>query len=169
MEAVNSSRETRRLRFRVLLKLMAGGGLLMLLWVLFSAAFQRPDVPRMTTLWVDLHELAVGEAMFVQWQQHRVLILHRTAEMRAVLERERTGDYSVLFAIGALNCPLRYQAADGSFFLGQLWLGGFIDLCDGSRYDVAGRVLPNQAAGEDVRVPVYRLENAGLLLGAEAQ
>jgi len=170
---VNSKTQAKRLLLRLLLKLMAGSALLMLLWVLFAAAFQRPDLPRMATLWVDLREVSVGEVVFVQWRQHRVLILRRTAEMQSVLERgaerERAGDYSVLLAVGALNCPLRYQAADGRFFLGQPWLGGFVDLCDGSRYDVAGRVFKDQAAGEDVHVPAYRLDNGGLLLGAKAQ
>jgi len=160
---VNSKTRTKRLLLRLLLKMMAGVAVLMLVWVLFSAAFQRPNLPRLPSLWVDLHELAEGEVMFVQWQQHRLLILHRSAKIRAALkrksERERAGAYSVLFAVGELNCPLKYQAEGDEF----------IDLCDGSRYDVAGRVLPNQAAGEDLRVPVYRLENGGLLLGASAQ
>jgi len=160
---VSNNRQRKRLLLRLLLKVMAGVGVLMLLWVLFAAAFQSPDLPRLPSLWVDLHELSEGEVMFVQWRQHRLLVLHRTAKMRAALghhlERERTGAYSVLFAVGELNCPLKYQAEDDEF----------IDLCDGSRYDVAGRVLPNQAAGEDLRVPVYRLEKGGLLLGASAQ
>ncbi|MDQ7015907.1 MAG: hypothetical protein Q9N68_05955 [Gammaproteobacteria bacterium] len=171
----------RRLLLQVVLKLMFSVAILGALWVLFAAAFQRPESPRLSPLWQSLKDLPAGQMKFVQWQQHRVLILHRTPQMLADLKKthqllkrpdsvgERTGLYSVLFAIGELNCPVSYRVADGTAFLGRSWPGGFVDLCDGSRYDVAGRVFKEQAADDDLRLPAYRFEKGGLWLEGVAQ
>ncbi|WP_026332903.1 ubiquinol-cytochrome c reductase iron-sulfur subunit [Thioalkalivibrio sp. ALE20] len=179
----------RRLRLRVLLKLMALGGVVALA-LAFSAQFvSLPGGSGPEPRSLDLAEIEAGEVKRLRWNGRHVLVVHRDAallesleaveaealrdpqarrgrqpEGLALPERSFTPDWLVVYGESAdLGCELDLvhpEQADG-------WPGGFEDRCRGGRYDAAGRVFRDQPGARNLEIPQYRLHGDGerLILG----
>ena len=76
-------------------------------------------------------------------------------ELRAIKD-----DYAVLVGICThLGCSPQFRPEVAPADLGADWLGGFYCACHGSKYDLAGRVYPNQPAPRNLAVPPYRYDD----------
>ena len=49
--------------------------------------------------------------------------------------------------------------------MGVAWPGGFVDSCDASRYDLAGRVFREQSAKKNIVVPEWQLVDGNIVVG----
>jgi len=75
-------------------------------------------------------------------------------------------------AVGTgMSCPLRFEPPSQKTdpVLREPWPGGFIDTCDNSRFDLAGRVFQRQYASRNLVVPAWRLnaDTGQMLIGAD--
>jgi len=144
---------------------------------------------------VDIGSLKAGEMTTVEWRGKPVWILRRTPEQLASLKKtdaqladpqslrkpdEMTPAYArnehrsikpeYLVAVGIcshLGCsPSAKLEAGAQPSLPDDWQGGFFCPCDGSTFDLAGRVYKNKPAPDNLEVPphVY-LSDTRLLIG----
>ncbi|MCB1755363.1 MAG: ubiquinol-cytochrome C reductase, iron-sulfur subunit [Gammaproteobacteria bacterium] len=186
--------QTRRAILRGLLKLLSGFIVLLGLWVSMSF-LTAPDkaTDREPVMRISLADIAVGDVLFIEWNQRPVLILKRDAAMQASLrtmpkERLRDADSDkarqpvsmkndfrssspeifVAIASGTdFGCSLEWLPASDEPFMQEPWPGGFRDTCRGSRYDSAGRVFRSQHATKNLPVPAYRIDGETVVLGTE--
>jgi ubiquinol-cytochrome c reductase iron-sulfur subunit len=170
--------DSRRLGLRVLAKLLAWSGVAVVAYAFLAFVFLPEGDQVVPQLEVDLSIIAPGEAWFGEWRGQKIVVLHRNEAQLAALapddalydpasrlslqpsemrnrHRSREPAWFVAIAHGTdLSCPVRFvppeEAGD--------WHGGFIDVCRGSRYDLAGRVLNGQPAKRNLAVPPYRIE-----------
>ena len=146
---------------------------------------------------VDISALQPGEKMTVEWRGKPVWIVKRTPEQLELLptldgqladpnslrnpseftpEYARNGHRSikpeVLVAVGIcphLGCSPSDKFAEGPQpSLPDDWKGGFLCLCHGSTFDMAGRVYKNKPSPDNLEVPphVY-LSDSRLLIGED--
>ncbi len=179
----------RRLRLRVLLKLMALGGVAALA-LAFSVQFVSlpgGSAPQPRTL--DLTAIETGEVKRLRWNGRHVLVVHRDAKLLdsldsieaealrdprarrgrqpeglALPERSFAPDWLVVYGESAdLGCELDLVHPDDA----DGWPGGFEDRCRGGRYDAAGRVFRDQPGARNLEIPEYRMHGDGerLILG----
>lgn len=147
-----------------------------------------PDDVAVTTLDVDLHDLAPGSQRVVAWAGKPIFVVHRTPQQLAALEApgligrlrdpgsnirqqpsyaanwHRSIDPAFLVVVGIcthLGCVPRFAPqTDGN---------GWLCPCHNSHFDLAGRVLKGSPAPYNLPVPPYSLPKAGLLrLGENA-
>ena len=66
-----------------------------------------------------------------------------------------------------LGCAPGYRPDVGAADLGgSSWVGGFLCLCHGSKYDLAGRVYSGQPAPRNLPIPEYSISGTILTVGA---
>ena len=141
-----------------------------------------PDDVAVTTLDVDLHDLAPGSQRVVAWQGKPIFVVHRTAEQLAALKSpalldrlrdpqskvaqqgtyaenwHRSIDPAYLVVVGIcthLGCVPRFDPqASGN---------GWLCPCHNSHFDLAGRVLKGSPAPYNLPVPPCSIPKAGTL------
>lgn len=181
----------RRQALRGAIKLLVLLGLLALFYAFSRTLISTEDAAAGDEFRLALVELGPGSARQFEWDGRRYLVLHRSAEMQALLEAPdgpklvdpdshrsrqpdgarnpyRSVDASYLVVLNydtALNCPLEIVMPQGPD--AQRWSGGLRDTCGGSRYDFAGRVLANQRASRNLVVPNHRLEGGQLIISSD--
>jgi len=142
----------------------------------------------------DISKLEPGQKMNVEWRGKPVWIVRRTEENQADLKamgsdqlrdpdsnesiqpeyakntlRSIKPEYLVLVGICThLGCsPTHYRKEDPHNF-GADWKGGFFCPCHGSRFDLAGRVVPGVPAPTNLVVPPHKyLSDTVVLIGAD--
>ena len=62
-----------------------------------------------------------------------------------------------------LGCSPQFRPEVAPADLGENWLGGYYCACHGSRYDLAGRVYPNQPAPTNLEIPPHRFDDENTL------
>ena len=146
---------TRRLVLRVTLKLLALAALVIIVYALLSSIDndkeQRVTSPSMR---IDLLSLQPARPQRIEWPGGPLQLL-----------RMQQGDPLYLFYDrgGNLGCPLAWQAAGSREAPLQPWPGGFRDQCSSVWYRYDGKVLPNQASGQNLQGPAYRIKSGHLL------
>lgn len=145
------------------------------------------------TVEYDLTGLAAGQVGKVEWMGKTVWIVHRTAGMLADLRkndrqlldpdsrysvqpeqarnegRSLNPEYFVCVGICThMGCPLNPKPRPGTASgLGEDWTGGFLCLCHGSRFDLAGRVYEGVPATANLEIPPYFFgQENRLIIGA---
>jgi ubiquinol-cytochrome c reductase iron-sulfur subunit len=136
----------------------------------------------------NVSKLEPGQQMTVEWRGKPVWVVRRTDEMieriremddrvkdplseGAVQPEYVTGElrslnenYAVLIGICThLGCSPQYRPEVAPADLGEDWLGGYYCACHGSRYDLAGRVYPNQPAPTNLEIPPHRFDDENTL------
>lgn len=150
-----------KLLLRVSLKLMAMIAVLGIVYVFIQYSFKGKGDTE--SIRIDLSDLPPGEVKIVRLNGRPILILHRTEAMLASLGTgQHANPYLVIYQQSPdLSCPVEIVLPNES---GQ---GGFRAVCSDTRYDFAGRLLPNQNARFHLRQPKYSLNGDMLLLGIE--
>lgn len=138
---------------------------------------------------VNISKIEPGQQITVAWRGKPVWIVRRTEEMLSNIKKlnDRVKDpqskepqqpdyitgiyratkkeYAVLIGICThLGCVPTYRPEVAPADLGENWLGGFLCACHGSRYDLSGRVFPNQPAPLNLEVPPYRYDDENILV-----
>ena len=137
---------------------------------------------------VNVSKLEPGQQMTVEWRGKPVWVVRRTDEMIERIHEmtDRVKDplsegasqpdyiegelrslrehYSVLVGICThLGCSPQFRPEVSPADLGDEWLGGYYCACHGSRYDLAGRVYPNQPAPSNLEIPPHRFDDDSTL------
>ncbi len=146
---------------------------------------------------VDISAMKPGEKLTVEWRGKPVWIIKRTPDQLATLAKvtalladpksarkpdELTPEYArnehrsikpeVMVAVGIcthLGCSPSDRFTPGAQpSLPDDWAGGFLCVCHGSTFDLAGRVYKNKPAPDNLEVPphMYLSENR-LLIGED--
>lgn len=152
----------RRLFLRVGVKLMFLVAVGMIAYVLLvpvteqtSSTETKPEPLRLR-----LTELPSTEFQRLPWQGGNLILLRRgTTEIYIAFDRG-TG----------MGCPLQWFPAstrlpDAPI---QPWPGGLRDSCDGSWYDMTGKVFKGQAATGNLESPAYRITGELLEIGTNS-
>ncbi|GGY68061.1 ubiquinol-cytochrome c reductase iron-sulfur subunit [Marinobacter zhanjiangensis] len=133
---------------------------------------------------VNVSKLEPGQQMTVEWRGKPVWVVRRTDEMVERIQemsdrvkdplskeasqpayidgplRSLNDPYSVLIGICThLGCSPQYRPEVAPADLGEDWLGGYYCACHGSKYDLAGRVYPNQPAPTNLVIPPHRYDD----------
>lgn len=162
------------------------------LWVLLQSTGDKDTKLKKAPSQVfDISELGPGEFKIVVWANKPLLIMHRLPEWTTTLRtmdadllrdplsqssvqpeaavnqfRSEHPDWFVAVALGtAMGCPVKFVAPSSEAYLGGAWPGGFVDTCDATRYDLAGRVFRQQSARQNVVVPEWRLLDGTIVVG----
>jgi len=181
-----------RLYLRLAVKLMLCVAVLGTLWVLLQATGERGGVQETAPAVVfDIADLKPGDIKIVVWANKPLMIMHRLPEWAAVLAaldsglfrdpasqssvqpdtalnpyRSANPDWFVAVGLGtAMGCPLKFIAPSSEQYLGRSWPGGFVDSCDATRYDLAGRVFRQQSARQNTVVPEWKLQDGKIVVG----
>jgi ubiquinol-cytochrome c reductase iron-sulfur subunit len=132
---------------------------------------------------VDLAPLQAGQQIMVFWRSWPIFVVHRTPQAVAMLrnpdllgqladpesdqlqqpayaknrQRSVKPEFAVLVGICThMGCtPQFYPQPDASAPAAD-WLGGYLCLCHGSKYDLAGRVFKDFPAPYNLPVPPHR-------------
>jgi len=181
------ARKLRSLRAMVKLMLCLGAGAA--LYVAFSVGSTQREAYDTPSLRVYLNQIEPGRVLQLLWDGRPIIIVHRSDQQLAALasqadllvdansEQSNQPSYAnnmyrsidpqwfVAFASGTdLGCSLRYLD-ERVPVAGKELLGALQDSCAGSYYDLAGRVLLDQSATENLRVPEYSLRQGEIVLG----
>ncbi|MBB3173956.1 ubiquinol-cytochrome c reductase iron-sulfur subunit [Endobacter medicaginis] len=141
-----------------------------------------PDDVAVTTLDIDLHDLAPGTQRVVAWAGKPILVVHRTPQQLAILQSpalfdrlrdpqskvlqqgayaanwHRSIDPAFLVVVGIcthLGCVPRFDPqTDGN---------GWLCPCHNSHFDLSGRVLKGSPAPYNLPVPPYAVVKPGTL------
>ena len=169
----------KRLLYRVILKVLAGIGIIALLLVFFNATFYSNietteaviDVDDAT---LDLSSLFAGNTTVIRWNNQRVGVLKRSdtnqlalikqassapeANAKAVdghLWRSLDPRYFVYLDVGdSGHCPLFFQNNDGEV--------SFKDTCSSNWFDSQGRFKSDGTAG--LKIPPYHYSDTDQLV-----
>lgn len=164
-------------------------------WVFLTPLFKNkaPVNAKVVETTFDVSDMNPGEVELVEWfskpliiarrdpSQEQALIVAKAATLRdpdsknssqpAGLEnslRSTTPGWFVSLGLGTgSGCVVEYLPdlnpetgnADSS--------GGFIDRCDGSRYDLAGRVLAKQSSRKNTRIPLWRFQSGKIIVSTQ--
>jgi ubiquinol-cytochrome c reductase iron-sulfur subunit len=147
----------RRLYLRAALKLLATAALIAVAAVLFGSLKGPGEPVPSVSVDVPLTALLPGEPRIIDWAGRPILVLRRSAAQLAALAEPAANDRPlVVYAVGrGAGCPL------------QLRGDSLRDRCDGVRYDLAGRVFPEQPVGRNLAVPPHHLRDGRLVIGTE--
>ncbi len=152
----------RRLLLRVGVKLMflaAIGSITYVLLVSVLAPTSRAQA-RPEPLHLRLAELSPAEFQRLPWQGGNLILLHRSASEIYIAFDRGTG----------LGCPLQWFPPSTTLPDTPLqpWPGGLRDSCDGSWYDMMGKVFKGQAATGNLESPAYRITGELLEIGTNS-
>ncbi|OED39791.1 hypothetical protein AB833_14370 [Chromatiales bacterium (ex Bugula neritina AB1)] len=139
-------------------------------------------------------DLQAGEVQIVEWLNRPLVIAHRTDEQEALIEaadavlyrdaysrtsvqpdfaenalRSGTSNWFVSLGLGTgMGCALVYkppsEPPSNELFVGNKWNGGFVDGCDNTYYDLAGRVYVDQSARLNLPIPNWALIEGQIIL-----
>jgi len=162
------------------------------LWVFVQATVEQDArQQREPATAFDISGMLPGNVKTELWANRPLVIVHLLPEWESVLPalsldlyKDPSSDSSVqpdeavnahrspvpgwFVGVGlgtAMGCPLRFAAPSTDRYLGMTWPGGFIDTCDSSRYDLAGRVFRQQSAKKNIVVPQWRLVDGKIIVG----
>jgi len=175
---------------RLLLKVMAFVVLIAFVRILLGSLPERDSEPELSVSHFDVSAMKPGDHKLIEWSNKPLFIVYR----KEVWESALTAAKSELYrdpqsarstqpdnAVGALRtphvgwfvslglgtgagCALTFEAPEVAPADERMPAGGFIDPCDNSRYDLAGRVYAKQAAKRNTVVPEWRLEGEQILV-----
>jgi ubiquinol-cytochrome c reductase iron-sulfur subunit len=141
---------------------------------------------------VDLRQLQPGQVSAHAYRGDTMLILRRTPEMVAQLERMKehwrddgttvdppyvnathraiNPEYLVVRGVCThLGCVPQKRAEEGKATVGEWWTGGFICPCHQSGFDYSGRVVRGPAP-RDLPIPPHRyVDGTRLIIGEPTQ
>lgn len=166
--------KSRRLVYRVFLKILALCGLLALLWVLFNSLFYsdntntaQVDTKKTMIVKLSLSGMRRNEIRKVHLGNKEVAVLYRNdsfsyqdkdSSYPKFLEldsRSLKKDYFVYYNYGdSLNCPLFYSKDT------------FKDVCTGNKFDSSGKGKNEIKHGFKIEVPPHYFLGSDLFLGA---
>ena len=182
----HSTTNDRRLLLRVMVKVMLWTSVAIGAWVIFSPLFKNktPVNAKVVETSFDVTEMQSGEVELLEWFNKPLIIARRTQLQERSLEtaepatlsdpasikssqpgfekntlRSSTPGWFVTLGLGAgTGCAVEIidEGATGN--------RGFLDPCDGSRYDLAGRVLAGQATKKNTTIPVWRYDNGNIIV-----
>lgn len=144
---------------------------------------------------VDISKLEPGQQVTVEWRGKPVWIIQRTPEALELLPdmvdrlidpdsssnqqpeyaqnptRSIREDILVLVGICThLGCSPQYHPEIGSVTFDDDWRGGFLCVCHGSKFDLAGRVYAGVPAPTNLEVPPHRyLDDNRILIGSDQE
>lgn len=147
---------------------------------------------------IDIGKLEAGAMLKIEWRGKPVMIVRRTPEMIASLDRiegrladpdseeSRQPDYArnrvrairpeILVVLGVcthLGCLPQNRFNPGASADGVLtadWPGGFFCPCHGSKFDMSGRVYRGVPAPTNLEVPPYSFADANhLVIGLDPE
>lgn len=182
MASVPGRESQRRLMLRVLNKLMIGVCVLVAAWVILSPLFKNP-VPvndKIVETRIDVSEFEGGTVDIIEWMNKPLIIARRTTAIEKALNdadhrklsdansersvqpesfrnrlRSPVEGWFVAIGIGTSSgCALRYSSTNSG--------GEFIDACDGSRYDLAGRAFASGRAKKNLPVPYWSYDEGAI-------
>lgn len=141
---------------------------------------------------LDPRKVEPGQMVIVTWRRKPIYVVHRTAEMLALLgnhdgrlkdpesrssdqppyasnpQRSRKPGLFVTIGICThLGCLPKARFKPGQPPLGSDWPGGFFCPCHGSRFDLAGRVFDGSPASINLVIPRYSLTASELTIGVD--
>jgi ubiquinol-cytochrome c reductase iron-sulfur subunit len=188
MTQIEAADNPRRLLLRVVAKLMLAFAALVALWVILSSLFKHnvPVNARAVETPVDVTALTEDSALLIEWFDKPLIVARRSVASEAMLAamdaddlrdplsansvqpaaaanvyRSGTSGWFVAIGIGTSSgCALRFDQSGVSAEAGA----AFIDQCDGSRYDFAGRALNGSPARKNIPVPEWRLEGDSIIV-----
>ena len=157
------------------------------IWVL-SGSLPRRDHNALEVTRFNVADMHPGDHLLVEWQRKPLIIVYRKPAWETLLLAASAELYhdpdSILSsqpeaATNALRSPVRGwfvtlglgTGAGCSLIISEPEnaesgdAGGFIDGCDQSRYDLAGRVYSRQQARRNTVVPVWSLVGDEILVG----
>lgn len=167
------SESSKRLYLRLTVKLMLCISVCAVLWVFVQATDERHTVQKIApSIAFDITDMQPGDVKTELWVNKPLVIVYRLPEWQSKLSglsadlfhdptsqssvqpaeatneyRSPEADWFVAVGLGtALGCPLRFAGPSADRYFGIAWPGGFIDTCDSTRYDLAGRVFHRQSA-----------------------
>ena len=143
---------------------------------------------------LDVSKLEPGALVKVEWRGKAIFVVHRTAEMLALLKdmdsklrdpesnqsdqpgyakneaRAIKPEYLVLVGVCThLGCAPLDKFTPGDATVSADWEGGFFCPCHGSKFDMSGRVFKDVPAPTNLPVPPYRfVSDTRILIGADA-
>ncbi|MEM7255974.1 MAG: hypothetical protein AAF404_01160 [Pseudomonadota bacterium] len=191
MSSAESTENTRRLLLRVTAKLMVAFAVIVGLWVIFSPLF-KPNVPvnaKPVDTVFNVARFTPDTVDIVEWFDKPLIIARRSAQSQNNLAgvepadlRDPVNERSV--QPDAADNPLRSESMEWFVAIGLGTSSGcaltfrrealqngetavFVDGCDGSRYDLAGRALAGSAARKNLPVPHWRLDGERLMVSTE--
>jgi len=179
-----AEQNSRKLILRTVVKLMLMASVFAFAWVLFGSLPERgrdaSEVVRISVV-----DLQPGDHLLVEWQKKPLYIVYRKPEWEAallsadydlyhdpessqsiqsesatnVLRSPQSGWFVTLGLGTGMGCTLVFSEPDADN------AGGFIDGCDQSRYDLAGRVFDGQQAQRNTVIPNWSLVDGEVLVG----
>lgn len=184
--------DTKKLVLRTVVKLMVMVALGAFLWVLFGSIPEK-DRQVIETTRFNVADMRPGEHLLVEWQKKPLYIVYRKPEWEAALLsandkllhdpdsarstqptaatnalRSSVPGWFVTLGLGTgMGCTLLFSEPDETDLAvdGVRDAGGFVDGCDRSRYDLAGRVYVDQQARRNTVVPNWSLVDGEILVG----
>lgn len=144
---------------------------------------------------VDISKLEPGQQLTVEWRGKPVWIIQRTPKALELLggmsdrlvDPDSSGkqqpDYAqnpfrsiredILVLVGIcthLGCSPQYHPEIGSVTFDEDWRGGFLCVCHGSKFDLAGRVYAGVPAPTNLEVPPHRyIDDTRILIGSDQE
>jgi len=141
---------------------------------------------------IDVSKVDPGQMVTVTWRRQPIYIVHRSPHMLARLGdhdadlkdpqsadstqpryvknalRSRRADLFVTIGICThLGCLPKARFEAGMPAMGATWPGGFLCPCQGSRFDLAGRVFKGSPASVNLVIPPYALAQQTLVIGLD--
>jgi len=181
---VVTEQNSRKLILRTVVKLMLMASLFAFAWVLFGSLPERGHEASEVVRF-DVTDLQPGDHLLVEWQKKPLYIVYRKPEWEValltaehdlyqdfasnhssqpetatnVLRSPQSGWFVTLGLGTGMGCTLVFSEpyADNA--------GGFIDGCDQSRYDLAGRVYDDQQAQRNTVIPNWSFVDGEILVG----
>jgi ubiquinol-cytochrome c reductase iron-sulfur subunit len=180
---------------RDFLKLVAGAsagiGTAAATWAMIDSMNPSADVVAAgAPIDIDITKIAAGQQIVVLWRGSPMVIVHRTPEALATLQkpalvallsdpnsgvnqqppyaknwhRSINPEFAVMVAICThLGCLPRYMPTPDPSSPAPNWPGGYFCPCHGSKYDLAGRVYSGVPAPYNLPVPPNRFVGDNIL------
>lgn len=176
---------------RLAVKIMVWIAVLGFVWALFgSLPDRRGDTTEVVRF--DVSDMLPGDYRLVEWQKKPLFIVYRKAKWEEQLQQVNAEEYRdaqsaqssqpdnatnalrsperhwfVTLGLGTgMGCTLVFSEPDERR-VGIAGRGGFVDGCDQSRFDLAGRVYTEQQARRNTVIPNWSLVNGEILVGGE--
>lgn len=172
-----------------MVKLMIVISVLAFGWVLFGSLPERGSETTEVTRF-NVADMQPGEYRLVEWQKKPLFIVNRKSEWEAALQgadaalyhdpdsskssqpqlaanplRSVQSGWFVTLGLGTgMGCTLVFSGPDANKS-GVEAAGGFVDGCDQSHYDLAGRVYVRQQAKRNTVVPRWSFKDGEILIG----
>lgn len=166
---MENAESSRRLLFRVILKVLVLSGIAFFVWILInslSASFPEQSVNKLPIVELDISDMQKGFIRKTQWNGKEVAVLYRPDTSKnpskTVLEetdhsnlneiwRSHRTDYFVY--INSSNCPLYYSQRV------------FKDICTQKRFDESGREINIKNKPTTLAIPPHYFTEKKVVFG----